>query len=302
MNKIKEALLRLKYPTMFFTIMYTFFALIVIAGTVTLVALGFSTEFWIYPLYIISASALTYLVYLVVYYAPKIKQNIVNSLKKHNFTNELLESYGFRSVIFAMFSFIINIAYAIFQGTIAILAGSIWYGALAVYYIVISCIRGGIVGVSRKRKHEEYPLDKQIKSYRNCGIYLILLNGALIPAIFQMVQQNQSFEYAGLMIYAMAAYAFYKLGMSIYNLIKAKQHNDYTIQSIKNISFADALVSILALQTALLQTFGGGFNPAFANALTGGSFSIIIIAIGVIMIILGQKELNKLKNEHTNEK
>ena len=81
----------------------------------------------------------------------------------------------------------------------------------------------------------------------------------------------------------------------LYNLIKAKKHNDYTIQSIKNISFADALVSILALQTALLSAFSPEYKPYLPNSLTGGAVSISIIAIGVIMVVNGQKKLKDLR-------
>ena len=149
----------------------------------------------------------------------------------------------------------------------------------------------------KRRNRKSYTLENQIKSYRNCGIYLVLLNFALIGAIAQMVLANQGFKYAGIIIYIMAVYTFWKLGMSIYNLFKAKKHNDYTIQSIRNISFADALVSILGLQTALLAAFAPNYNPYLPNALTGGAISIIIITIGVIMIISGQKKIKILQKE-----
>jgi len=105
------------------------------------------------------------------------------------------------------------------------------------------------------------------------------------------------------MIYVMATYAFWKLGNSIYNIIKARKHNDCTIQSIKNINFADALVSILALQTALLDTFGGDYNPFLPNLLTGVAVSITIIGVGILMIVRGQanlKKINKPKEEMKN--
>ena len=128
----------------------------------------------------------------------------------------------------------------------------------------------------------------------------MVLNFALVAAIVQMVNAGGGYEYAGLMIYVMATYTFYKLGLSIYNIVKAKKHKDYTIQSIKNISFADSLVSILALQTALLAAFAENYEPALPNALTGGAVSLIIIAIGIIMIANGQTQLLKLQREKIN--
>ena len=303
MIKWKDIWNKLKAPSVLFSILYSIGSILVITATLVLLILGYTYNVFGYVLYAISAIALTYLVYIIVYFAPTIKKAIINTLKKHKFTNELLESYGYRSIIFAIFSFIINIAYAVFQGVIAILSGSIWYGALATYYIAISCIRGGVVAVSRKRKQlgETFTLEKQLKSYRNCGIYLVFLNFALLGAIVQMVLSDQGFKYAGIMIYVMATYAFYKLGMSIYNLFKARSHNDYTIQSIKNISFADALVSILALQTALLYTFSENYQPYLPNSLTGGAVSLAIIAMGIYMIIKGNRELREINKESISE-
>ena len=303
MNKFKELLIKLKTPSVLFSILFSIVAVLVIALTVVLVVLGYDNSILSYILYAISAIALTYLVYIIVYYAPKMKEGVLNTLKKHKFTNELLTSFGYRSVIFAIFSFVINLAYAIFQAVFAILSHSVWYGVLAIYYIALTLIRGGVVVISRKRKKQtkQYSLESQVKSYRNCGIYLILLNIALIAAVVQMVIVNQGFEYAGLMIYVMATYTFYKLGLSIYNLVKAKKKKDYIIQTIKNISFADALVSVLALQTAMFQAFSQGYIPTLPNSLTGGAVSVAIIVLGLIMIIGGNKKLKEIKKEEENE-
>ena len=291
---------KLKNPNVLFSIIYTILSLGIIVSTIVLLALGYS-GILMYLLYGISAITLSYLVYIVIYYTPKIRNSIIITLKKHKFTNELLESFGYRSLIFVIFSFILNITFAIFQGVIAILAHSLWYGALAIYYIALCLIRGGLVSVSKKQQKNKITLERQLKSYRNCGIYLILLNVALVGALIQMVVVNQTFEYAGLMIYVMATYTFYKLGLSIYNLVKAKAHKDFTIQSVKNIGFADALVSVLALQTALLQTFSPESNSAWANALTGGVISIAIISLGILMIVQGQIKLKNLQKEKKHE-
>lgn len=302
MNSFKKFVEKLKMPSVLFACFYIVISLVIIATTIVLVSLGFADAFYMYALYLISAILLTYLVYLFICFLPKIKFKLVTILKKYRFTNELLESYGFRSVIFAILSFIFNILFAVMQGVLAILSKSIWYGALATYYIIISCIRGSVIAICRKRNKQNYPIKEQVILYKNCGVCLIILSAALIPAVVQMILKNQSFEYAGLMIYVMAVYAFYKLGMSIYNIVKAKRHNDYLIQSIKNISFADALVSILALQTAMFQSFGDtSYNPALPNALTGTVVLLSIILLGVFIIINSCKVFKKLNKDENNE-
>ena len=303
MDFFKKIWDKLKAPKVLFSILYSFVTMIICIMALVAVLTGGSEMWYSYIIYCIAAILLTYLVYIIVYFAPMIKQAIITSMKKHRFFAELLESYGYRSVVFASISFIINIAYATFHAVIAIMSKSIWLGALAVYYITITSIRGGIISITRKRKNKkkEFSLEKQIKSYRNCGIYIVILNFAFMSAIVQMAIGGAGFEYAGIMIFVMAAYTFWKLGMAIYNIFKARKLNDPTIQSLRNLSLVDSLVSILALQTAMLFEFSNGINQSLPNSLTGAAVSLATIAIGVIMIVRGQINLNRIKKEKNNE-
>lgn len=302
MNKLKLLFKKLKTPSVGFSVLFSLLSIAIIASTIVFVILGV-TAFWVYILYILSAMALTYEVYIVIFYAPKIRQAFINLAMKNKYTKSYIQNFGFRSLVSSSFGAIINIGFAVTQGVLAIITNSIWYGALAVYYILLSCIRSGIIIRHNQRKSVDDPneyLYLQTKSYRNCGIYITTLTIALSGAIAQMVIANQGFKYAGIMIYVIASYTFYKLTLAIINIVKAKKNDDYTIQSARNLNLASALVSLLALQTAMFDAFGGGVNPSLANALTGTGVSLIIITLGLIMAIHGQKKLKQLKQGDKN--
>ena len=62
-----------------------------------------------------------------------------------------------------------------------------------------------------------------------------------------------------------------------------------------NINLADALVSILALQTALLDQFATPDTPTIVfNSLTGGGICIYAFVAGVYMIVKATKKLKTL--------
>lgn len=252
-----------------------------------------------YVSYGLSAVMLTYAVYIIVRFSKKAKQGFINLMKRYKITAKILDNFGYRKFVFLTLSFSGNILYALFQAAFAIISRSIWYGALAVYYIALSIVRGLVVkstaGVMDATDRESNL--KRIKTYTGCGYSLIILNLALVSAVVQMVAQNKSFNYAGIMIYAMAAYAFYKLTFSIITAVKAKNRGDLSVQAINSISFADSLVSIFALQTAMLQVFGKGLNARTANALTGGGVLVIIIALGVYMVVNGIKKRKQMEKE-----
>ena len=269
-----------------------------IAAALILVISG-SEGILAYVSYGLSAIMLSYSVYIIVRFAPKAKLKIISVMKRYKITAKILDNFGYRKFVFLTLSFSGNILYALFQATFAILSKSVWYGALAVYYIALSIVRGIVVkstaGVMDATDRESNL--KRVKTYTGCGVSLIILNLALVSAVVQMVVQNKSFNYAGIMIYAMAAYAFYKLTVSIITAVKAKNRGDLSVQAINSISFADSLVSIFALQTAMLQVFGNGLNARVANAATGGGVLVIIIALGVYMVINGIKKRKQMEKE-----
>lgn len=289
-------------PTWFLVISY-FLTVIFIALALTLVVIGNVNpviEILSYISYAFAGISLAYTVYTIVRFAPKMKNLIVNLMRKSKIVSKLLDDWGYRTVIFAVFSLIINIAYSVFNGVIALLVGSIWYGALATYYILLTLLRGSIVAYHKnkgKYREEDVGVENVIK-YRRCGVLLIILPLSLSFAILQMVRDNNAFIHYGWVVYAVALYAFYKITMAIYNMFKAKKNDDMTVKALRCVSLADALVSILALQTTLLHAFSnGGTFVAFANALTGACVCAITLILGVYMVVNANKKLKQEKRD-----
>ncbi len=293
-KKLKELLICFKSPPTYIKVISYLGTLITAVSSVLLLLLGGkdkTASIFAYCLFALAAIFLAYSVYLIVRAAPNIKNNIINVLKKREFTNRLLENFGFRTIVFSAFSFCLGIIFALFNGYLGLANKSIWYGALAAYYFFISFLRGGILVFKKKSKKEEKNdcfLDARM--YRNSGIALLVLNVAMTSAIVQMIFYNAHFSYAGWTVFAYAAYAFYKMTMSVISFIKANKQTDLTVAAIRNVNLTDALVSILALQTALLTTFDkGGVNISAINAFTGFAVAAFTVFLGVYMIIYSSK-------------
>lgn len=208
--------------------------------------------------------------------------------------------------------FIVNLAFAVYNGAVAILIGSIWYGALATYYIILIILRGGILiyhshrsWAIKKGQAQELTLLRDTKVYCGCGILLVLMPVALSFAVLQMVRVDDSFVHTGITIYAYALYAFYKISMAIYNFVKTRKLHEMTVRASKNINLADAMVSLLALQTAMFREFGTGMadiNIKEMNALTGVSVCVLTAVIGVFMIISAVRTIKNVLNRDNNSK
>ena len=235
-----------------------------------------------------------------------IKNRFLEWSKKYEFTDNLVRNYGMRTIVFAIGSFAISVAYGAYNFTLSALESSICYGVLAGYYILLAFMRGGVVFYHRKRRKREKngkflgEEAKQIKKYRDCGALLIVMTFALSLAVLQMVKDGKTFTHTGLMIYASATYTFYKITMSIINIVKARKQNDMTVQAIRNINLADAIVSILALQTSMINSFGDGERMEFAssmNAVTGAIVCALVLALGIYMVVKSKRMLDDVSEK-----
>lgn len=299
-NRVLE---KIKRPPLWAKVLTAIVTPLSIAGALLILLIDFEQGFLAivaYLLFALAAISLSYSVFLIVPLIPKIKRGVTERMHRYEFTDLLLSSYGFRTIVFTFCSLLMGVAFSIFNAVMGIVYRSIWYGALAAYYIGLVFMRGGLVlrharpALGNKKK-------KQAQTYRNCGIVLLVLNIALSSAIAQMIFDDRAFEYAGWTIYAYAAYAFFRISTSAYNLFKARKQDELTVQAARNVNFTGAAVSILALQTALLHTFGDeGLNISLFNTLTGSVVSILSVLLAVTMIVVGQKRMKK-ESEETNE-
>ncbi len=226
--------------------------------------------------------------------------------KWQNLYTRIKTDYAFRTLFFACFSFGISIAFGVFNGAQGIVYASIWNGALAAYYVILAFLRGGVLYQHRRCKGKgldgETPkaLLLQAKTYRNSGFALLALQIALSVATAQMIFDKRHFSYAGWTIYGAAAYAFTRITVSIIQIRKVRKHTSFTLRAIRTANLSDAAVSILALQTALLSTFGGEeINAPLFNTLTGIAVSILTVSLGIFAIVDAQKNIRELKGKQT---
>jgi hypothetical protein len=303
-QKFKEWL---KHPHGLWLILFYILSVAIIVAAIVLSIAPLNAFPWdivTYILYGLAAICLCYGIYTIVIYIPKAKIAITNKLKSHTFTNKLLEQYSFRTLIFAIVSLVISLGYALFNGVIGIIELSIWYGALSAYYFMLFAMRGSILAYNNKKRKadlgEQQEKISETKIYLATGCLLIILPICLSFAIAQMVLGKNSFEHAGLAIYPAAMYAFYKIIMAVVNFVKSHRQDNYSVRAIRNINFADALVSILALQTAMFKEFATEQIGVF-NAVTGGVVCALTLALGTFMIITADVRYKKLKEENNNE-
>ncbi|WP_315108885.1 hypothetical protein [Clostridium intestinale] len=217
---------------------------------------------------------------------------VVNIILSHPFIQMFFNDVLFRGKVSLYQGMFVNIMFAVFKLINSWVYKSIWFGAVAVYYISLSIIRYVLVYFIKKSSNHDDKVKQQYKGYRICGFLMLFLNIAMTGMVIQMVWNNQSYKYPGYIIYISALYSFYAFTISIINIFKYSKLHSPLISASKILSFSGALMSILSLQTAMITQFGGesGFQRLM-NSLVGGSVCLIVFGLAIYMIIKGNKEL-----------
>ena len=192
----------------------------------------------------------------------------------------------------------INFAYGIFKIASGIVVGSAWIGADGIYNMVQAMIQ--LFQILRRKKPGS--LLQQWKSYRLCGVLILLMHLTLIGIVFQMVNWNRVEESGEIMIIATAAFAFYKLISALIDLAKDRKHAHPVDSSVRMLELSQAFFAIFSLQAGLLHIFGTGESwEQMLNLAVGCVVCMLTVAMGIYMIRRANREIKKLQETEYGE-
>ena len=271
-----------------------------LSGTLTLYFLGLGAEAWAWSVHAVSAVFMILSVYAVLTVI-----GIPERAKDKPGVQKFFSSYSTRAFVYASCSIVFNGCYVAFGIVVAYITHSPWLGVLVGYHVFLLLPRIFVVVPKwRNRKRDVDEKRQQLRSYSYCGLALVLLSLAFLPVIRMTIQGQNNYHYiVGVITYvsAIALYTFIKLGIAIYNLKKVRGNADLSLRAVKNISFADALISLFALQAMMLKELEPQPDTALLNAklnpAIGVIISIIICAMGLYMLISGVKKLKAYNRE-----
>lgn len=219
----------------------------------------------------------------------------MKGLKSIPTVNKYLTDAVFRTQVSLYASLVINLLFVGINLLSYYLYSSAWFIVLAVYYGILAFMRFLLL----KYKIGENLLG-ELKRAVLCSFVLLTLNFALSGAVLMMMYQDKGFEYHGILIYAMATYTFYITVLAIINTVRYRRYNSPVMMTSRVISLCASLVSMLALETAMLSQFGQDMSKGDQRlmiALTGAGVSITVVTLSVYMIVSSLKQIKKYKEK-----
>lgn len=215
-------------------------------------------------------------------------------MKKHPEVYSILKDEELKFSLGLYFEQILNFAYGTFKIISGILIGSAWIGCDGIYNFVQALIQ--LFQILRRKKRET--IWQQWKSYRFCGVLILLMHLTMIGIVFQMVNWNRVEESGEIMIIATAAFAFYKFGSAFLDLAKDRKHTRPIDSSVRMLDLSQAIFAMFSLQAGLLHTFGTGEAwEHWINLVVGCLVCMLTVAMGIYMICRANREIRKLQEK-----
>lgn len=263
------------------------------AGLIWVLFSGREQSWFAYPLYCGAFYALVTLTALLIKVIPKGKQVVEENPLLKKLTSD--EEISFRIKLY--FEQVLNFCYGAFKLISGIVHASPWIGADGLYNFIQGIIQ--LYQILRRRKVTS--LTAQWKSYRQCGYMMILLHLTVTWLVFQMIHMGEHEAYPGYMIFATAAFTFYKLVSAFIDVAKDRKNKRPVDSAVRLLDLSQALYNLFVLQVALLWEFGGGdfASAKLMNSMTGGAVCLLVVCTGIYMLRRSRREMRKLE-ENTN--
>lgn len=188
----------------------------------------------------------------------------------------------------------INFAYGVFKIVAGVVIGSAWIGCDGIYNMAQALIQ--LFQILRRKKAGNQK--QQWRSYRFCGVLILLMHFTLIGIVFQMVNWNRVDESGEIMIIATAVFAFYKFIGSFVELAKDRKHTQPVDSSVRMLELSQAFFAMFSLQASMLHTFGTAAPwENWINLAVGCLVCLLTVAMGIYMIRRANREIQKLQEK-----
>lgn len=184
-----------------------------------------------------------------------------------------------RAVLMALLSFVINAAYALYNGALGFTAHSYWFLTLCAYHLILGMMRAAtaVYGRARSRQRLVQRLD---------GVLLLLLAFVLAGSIYLSDRHDVALRYDTIPMITITTFTFAKMTLAIVNSVRARRMGSRLLVALRNIGVADALASMLTMQRSMLVSFGGGdrVEDRALNLAAGIAVIAAILLLGVRML------------------
>lgn len=195
----------------------------------------------------------------------------------------------------------INAAYGFGNCIIGFVAHSWWFITVGAYYAVLAITRFSVLQIKRKASGN---YDTELFARRVTGILFIVLSLCIVGVNIMSAVKDRGTAFHEIVMITIATYTFTKITIAVVGMAKAKRSASPVLKTLRNISLADACVSIYSMQRSMLVSFPGmeAAEILLLNIFTGTAVWIVVLLLGINLIGGKYTDMAKSKIVKANEK
>ncbi len=198
-------------------------------------------------------------------------------------------------------SLALNFVYALGNCAVGLFTHSWWFIAVGAYYAVLTVTRFSVLQIKRKA---EGNYDTELFARRITGILLVVLSSCIVGVNILAAVKERGTAFHEIIMITIATYTFTKITIAIIGMVKARHTASPALKTLRNISLADACVSVYTMQRSMLQSFPGmgAEDILLLNIFTGTAVWITVLLLGINLIGGKYTVMAKSKILKANEK
>lgn len=191
-------------------------------------------------------------------------------------------------------SLALNFAYAVGNCVLGFLAHSWWFITVGAYYAVLTTTRFSVLQIRHKAKGN---YDIELFARRITGVLLVVLSVCIVGVNILSALTERGTAFHEIVMITIATYTFTKITTAIIGMVKARHTTSTVIKTLRNISLADACVSICTMQRSMLVSFPGmdAESIQLLNIITGTAVWLVVLFLGINLI--GGKKVDMAKSK-----
>ena len=180
-------------------------------------------------------------------------------------------------------SLVFNIIYAIANLVIGFVFYSWWFITIGAYFTVLAVARFSVLKIQQMSNSNP---DTELFAKKITGILFIVLSFCLTGINTLTAIEKRGTAFHEIVMITIAAYTFTKITIAIIGMVKTKRSASTVLKTLRNISLADACVSIYTMQRSMLASFSGmELNKILIlNIFTGTAVWIVVLILGINLI------------------
>ena len=181
-----------------------------------------------------------------------------------------------RAQITALASLVFNTACSACHIAIGAVTASWWLLTIGIYYLILSVARLVVL----------YSKGGQWFLVKFTGAMLVVLSVSLVGTVILAFVKDRGTVFPLITMLAIATYTFTKITLAIIKWIQARKYSSAKMLTLRNISLANAVVSIFSLQRSMLVSFEGmsAEEIRIMNVATGFAVCVIVFLLGVNLV------------------